>query len=164
MTDARPGSVGGMRPDALAYGMHLVYDGTHADPSRLADGALVRRTVARIAALLGAEAREAEEVVVLEEAGGVSAAVHLAEAAVVLHAFPGLATLCLDVFSVQRRQAETLYRPVEEAFAVGRSNSRRASRARSPHPNDRAGLERRLSGERAYAEARFAELDPPVRP
>jgi hypothetical protein len=112
-----------MPPDALAYGMHLVYEGSHADPSRLADAALVRRVVVQIAELLGAEAGE----------------------------------------GVQRRQAETLYRPVEEAFAVGRSTSRRAARARAPQPDDLEALERRLAGERAYAEARFAELDPPHR-
>jgi S-adenosylmethionine/arginine decarboxylase-like enzyme len=144
--------------DALAYGMHLVYDGGHADPSRLADRALVERMVLEVAAVLGA-AEALTDAVVVEEISGVSAGVALAEASVALHAFPGLAALCLDVFSVQRRQAESLYVPVEGAFAIGRSNSRRANRARAPRPGDPATLARRLSGERAYAEARFTDLE-----
>lgn len=143
--------------DALAYGMHLVYDGAHADPSRLADRALVERMVLHVAMVLGAD--ETQRAVVVEEPGGVSAGVALAEAAVSLHAFPGLSTLCIDVFSVQRRQAESLYLPIEEAFAIGRSTSRRANRARAPRPDDPAALERRLVGERAYAEARFTDLE-----
>ncbi|CAN5780046.1 hypothetical protein BH23DEI1_BH23DEI1_15700 [soil metagenome] len=143
--------------DALAYGMHLVYDGVQADPSRLADRVLVERMVLQVAALLGSDGTH--HAVMIEEAGGVSAGVALAEAAVSLHSFPGLATLCLDVFSVQRRQAESLYGPIEQAFAVGRSTSRRANRARAPRPGDRSGLVRRLSGERAYALARVTDLE-----
>jgi hypothetical protein len=143
--------------DALAYGMHLVYDGVHADPSRLADRALVLRVAKQVATVLGGS-DGAPDAVVIEEVSGVSAGVALAEAAVALHAFPGLATICLDVFSVQRRQAESFYLPVEAAFAIGRSSSRRANRARSPRPGDPATLARRLTGERAYAEARFTAL------
>jgi S-adenosylmethionine/arginine decarboxylase-like enzyme len=143
--------------DALAYGTHLVFDGFHADPSRCADRALIERVVREVARVLGSEV--GPELVVVEEVGGVSAGVALAEASVALHAFPGLGTLCLDVFSVRRRQAETLYRPVEVAFAVGRSASRRAGRARAPRPGDASTLARRLRGERAYAEARFTDLD-----
>ena len=144
------------RFDVLAYGTHLVYDGTRADPSRLADQALLVRVVTTIAAHLDAD--RPSEPVLIEEIDGFSAGVTLAEAAVSLHVFPGLGTLCLDVFSVRRQRAEALYRPVEEAFAVGRSTSRRAARARAPGPNDPDGLARRLRGERAYAEARFTDL------
>ena len=144
------------RFDVLAYGTHLVYDGTRADPSRLADHALLVRVVATVAAQLDADGPS--EPVLIEEIDGFSAGVTLAEAAVSLHVFPGLGTLCLDVFSVRRQRAEALYRPVEEAFAVGRSTSRRAARARAPGPHDPDGLARRLRGERAYAEARFTDL------
>ena len=144
------------RFDVLAYGTHLVYDGTRADPSRLADQALLVRVVATVAAQLDADGPS--EPVLIEEIDGFSAGVTLAEAAVSLHVFPGLGTLCLDVFSVRRQRAEALYRPVEEAFAVGRSTSRRAARARAPGPHDPDGLARRLRGERAYAEARFTDL------
>jgi S-adenosylmethionine/arginine decarboxylase-like enzyme len=144
--------------DALAYGMHLVYDGGHADPSRLADGGLIARMVRRVATVLAAD-EGVHDPVLVEEASGVSAGVALTESSVSIHAFPGLATLCLDVFSVQRRQAESLYLPIEGAFAIGRSTSRRANRARAPRPGDPATLARRLSGERAYAEARFTDLD-----
>ncbi len=144
------------RFDVLAYGTHLVFDGTRADPTRLADHALLQRVVSGLAAQLGAEAPS--QPVLVEEVDGASAGVTLAEAAVSLHAFPGLGTLCLDVFSVRRQRAEAFYRPVEEAFAVGRSTSRRAARARAPGPHDPDGLARRLRGERAYAEARFTDL------
>ena len=144
------------RFDVLAYGTHLVFDGTRADPTRLADRALLERVVSGLAAQLGADA--SNRPVLVEEADGASAGVALAEAAVSLHAFPGLGTLCLDVFSVRRQRAEVLYRPVEEAFAVGRSTSRRAARARAPGPHDPDSLARRLRGERAYAEARFTDL------
>ncbi len=142
--------------DVLAYGTHLVFDGSRADPSRLADRALVTRVVKGLAQQLGADASAAP--VVFEDSDGVSAGIALAESCVSLHAFPGLGTLCLDIFSVRRRKAEALYRPVEEAFAVGRSTSRRASRARAPGPHEAHGLARRLRGERAYAEARFTDL------
>jgi S-adenosylmethionine decarboxylase len=144
--------------DALAYGMHLVFDGVHADPTRLADAQLVASVVRDVAAVLGA-AGDTEPTVV-EEPGGVSAGLALGEASVAIHAFPGFGTLCLQVFSVQRRQAETLYRPVEEAFAVGRSTSRRSNRARAPRSDVSEALARRLLGERAYAEARFVDLAP----
>jgi S-adenosylmethionine decarboxylase len=144
--------------DALAYGMHLVFDGVHADPSRLADYALVERVVRDVGRLLGA-ADDAVPVVV-EDEGGVSAGLALSEAGVAMHAFPGFGTLCLSVFSVQRRHAETLYRPVEDAFAVGRSTSRRSNRARAPRSEASEALARRLLGERAYAEARFVDLAP----
>lgn len=143
--------------DALAYGTHLVYDGSGADPFRLADVDLVRRVVRSLAEQLGGVADDAA-LVVIDDADGASAGVALAEAAVSLHAFPGLAALCLDVFSVRRHRAETLYRPVEEAFAVGRSTSRREARARAPRTDARDRAERRLRGERAYAEARFTDL------
>jgi S-adenosylmethionine/arginine decarboxylase-like enzyme len=144
--------------DALAYGMHLVYDGVHADPSRLADRSLIERIVLDVAAILRAP-DAATSVIMVEEGSGASAGVHLTEAAVTLHAFPGLGAICLDVFSVQRRQADALYRPVEEAFAIGRSSSRRANRARAPRPDQTDDLPRRLRGERAFAEARFTNLD-----
>jgi S-adenosylmethionine/arginine decarboxylase-like enzyme len=138
--------------------MHLVYDGGHADPSRLADRALVARMVRHVAAVLAAD-EGVPDAVVIEETSGVSAGVALTESSVTLHAFPGLSTLCLDVFSVQRRQAESLYVPIEAAFAIGRSTSRRASRSRAPRSGDAEALARRLSGERAYAEARFTDLE-----
>lgn len=140
----------------LAYGTHLVYDGSAADPSRLADGALVARVSALVADRIGAAADATR--VVVEEDGGVSVAMVMTEASIVLHAFPGLGALCLDVFSVRRRRAEDLYHDVEEAFAVGRSTSRREARARAPRPFDPAGIRRRVRGERAYAEARFTDL------
>ncbi len=142
--------------DVLAYGTHLVYDGTGADPSRLADGALVARVAALVAATLDGAAHATR--IVVEEDDGVSAAMVMTEASIALHAFPGLGSLCLDVFSVRRRRAEDLYHAVEEAFAVGRSTSRREVRARAPRPFDPAGIRRRLRGERAYAEARFTDL------
>jgi len=142
--------------DVLAYGTHLVYDGTRADPSRLADRALVERVAIAIARELGDDGMA--QSVVYEDAGGASAAVALSEASVSIHAFPGLGALCLDVFSVRRHRAELLYRPAEEAFAVGRSTSRREARARSPRPDEASIMARRLRGERAYAEARFTDL------
>jgi len=142
--------------EVLAYGTHLVFDGSRADPSRLADRALLRRVVTGLAQQLGAE--DDAEPVVVEDSDGFSVGIAMAEASVSLHTFPGLGTLCLDVFSVRRRKAEALYRPVEESFAVGRSTSRRAGRARAPRPDDPHGLARRLRGERAYAEARFTDL------
>jgi S-adenosylmethionine/arginine decarboxylase-like enzyme len=144
------------RVDVLAYGTHLVYDGSRADPSRLADRGLLTQVVARLAELLGADG--GVKPVVVEDSDGISAGIALPESSVSLHAFPGLGTLCLDVFSVRRRTADAFYRPVEQAFAVGRSTSRRASRARAPGPADSHGLARRLRGERAYAEARFTDL------
>lgn len=142
--------------DVLAYGTHLVYDGSRADPSRLADGALVERVVRALARSLGDDGSAAS--VTCDDPSGTSVAVHLAEASVTLHAFPGLGALCLDVFCVRRQRAEELYRPVEEAFAVGRSTSRRQSRARAPHPDGGDTVRRRVLGERAYAEARFTDL------
>ena len=144
------------RVDLLAYGTHLVFDGSGADPSRLADRKLLIQMVRRLAEQLGADG--SVDPVVVEDSDGISAGIALAESAVSLHAFPGLGTLCLDVFSVRRRTADVFYRPVEQAFAVGRSTSRRASRARAPGPTDPHGLARRLRGERAYAEARFTDL------
>ncbi len=144
------------RVDVLAYGTHLVYDGTRADPSRLADRALVARVVSELAKQLGSDAPERP--VTVDDVDGCSAGLALAEASVSLHAFPGLGTLCLDVFSVRRYRADAIYRPVEEAFAVGRSTSRRASRARAPGTPDPEALARRLRGERVYAEARFTDL------
>jgi S-adenosylmethionine/arginine decarboxylase-like enzyme len=142
--------------DVLAYGTHLVFDGTRADPFRLADRNLVTHVTLDLARLLGDVGTT--DPVVIEDSDGVSAGISLAEAAVSIHAFPGLGTLCLDVFSVRRPKFEAIYRPVEEAFAVGRSTSRRAARARAPRPDDPEGLARRLRGERAYAEARFTDL------
>lgn len=142
--------------DVLAYGTHLVYDGTGADPSRLADRALVARVAASVASVLDDAAKPTR--VEVEDEGGVSVAMVLTEASVVLHAYPGLGALCLDVFSVRRRRAEDLYHAVEEAFAVGRSTSRREARARAPRPGDGDGIRLRLIGERAFAEARFTDL------
>lgn len=142
--------------DVLAYGTHLVYDGTRADPSRLADTSLIERVVLAVARLLGDDG--SVRAIVCDDESGASATVHMAEASVTLHAFPGLGTLSLAVFSVRRQRAETLYRPVEEAFAVGRSTSRRENRARAPLLDDGDAVKRRVLGERAYAEARFTDL------
>ncbi len=142
--------------EVLAYGTHLVYDGTGADPSRLADRGLVTRVAALVASVLDDASSPTR--VEVEDEGGVSVAMVLSEASVVVHAYPGLGALCLDVFSVRRRRAEDLYHPVEEAFAVGRSTSRREARARAPRPLDHDGIRARLIGERAFAEARFTDL------
>ena len=142
--------------DVLAYGTHLVYDGSRADPSRLADRGLIERVTMALAQALGDDG--STRATVCEDPSGTSAVVHLAEASVALHTFPGLGALCLDVFSVRRQRADALYRPVEEAFAVGRSTSRREGRARAPLPDGGDHVRRRVLGERAYAEARFTDL------
>lgn len=92
----------------------------------------------------------------VEEEDGFTAGVLGSEAHVVLHLFPALGTLCLQVFSRRDVLLSDLTRHLGERFGVGRFESHlgHATKALPRNPERFAQV---LAGDRAYARVRLTD-------
>ena len=93
---------------------------------------------------------------VVEEDDGFSAGVLGHEAHVVLHLFPALRSLSLQVFSRRDVLLSDLTRNLGQSFGVGRFESHLGHATKSL-PQDEARLGKVLRGDRAYARVRLKD-------
>ncbi|HEX7004656.1 MAG TPA: hypothetical protein VF168_10775 [Trueperaceae bacterium] len=93
---------------------------------------------------------------VVEEADGFSACVLGHEAHVVLHLFPALGVLSLQVFSRRDVLLSDLTRNLGQRFGVGRFESHLGHATKSL-PKDEERLARVLRGDRSYARVRLRD-------
>jgi S-adenosylmethionine/arginine decarboxylase-like enzyme len=140
----------------LGYGTHFTVDGFQADDAALtAEGAALNFLKDVAAYLEPGEGNSFQAVA--QGSNGESAALIVSESQLLLHAFPDLRSVSLQVFTRRDVSLTQLMTLLEQAFDAGRFESHLGNVARTA-PTDKDELERMVQGDRAYARARLTGL------
>ncbi|MEX2540383.1 MAG: hypothetical protein WD314_01195 [Trueperaceae bacterium] len=138
--------------DSLDYGRRFIVDAFRSKAAVPVSHAEVESYLLDLHGNLEGE-RAPHESVLLDDDDGFSAAVLGAEANAVLHLFPALSTMSLQVFSRRDVLLSDLTRRLTRHFEVGRFESHLGN-ATKALPRERARLQRVLAGDRSYARIR----------
>lgn len=138
--------------DPLDYGRRFIVDAYRSKAAVPVGHAEVESYLLELHGALEGE-RAPHETVMLDDDDGFSAAVLGAEAHAVLHLFPALATMTLQVFSRRDVLLSDLTRKLTRHFDVGRFESHLGN-ATKALPRERERLQRTLAGDRSYARIR----------
>lgn len=136
----------------LGYGTHFTVDGFQTGGSVAPAGAAAGFLRA-VADYLEPSASEPFQVSVAAE-DGESAALLSSETQLLLHLFPELRSVSLQVFTRRDVSLTKLMQLLEQSFAAGRFESHLGNVARAA-PRDRNDLQQMVQGDRAYARARL---------
>jgi S-adenosylmethionine/arginine decarboxylase-like enzyme len=142
--------------DDLGYGTHFTVDGFQAGGAALTrEGAALDflRSVAEYLEPSNLNPVTAQ----LPEPDGESAALISNESQLLLHVFPELRSLSLQVFTRREVSLAQLMTLLEQDFAAGRFESHLGNVARIA-PTSEDDLERMVRGDRAYARARLTGM------
>lgn len=142
--------------DSLDYGRRFIVDAYRSKAALPLDHLEVESYLLELHGALEGE-RAPHETVLLDDDDGFSAGVLGAEAHAVLHTFPALATMCLQVFSRRDVLLSDLTRKLTSHFDVGRFESHLGN-ATKALPRQRDRLQRALAGDRSYARIRVDDL------
>lgn len=136
----------------LGYGTHVTVDGFLAGSEELASEGAALVFLHSVAADLEPGSDRPFQTVVTED-DGESAALASNETQMLLHVFPQLRSLCLQVFTRRELSPGSLLPRMKRMFSVGRFESRMGNVARTVPPNE-LELQRIVHGDRAYVRAR----------
>lgn len=145
--------------ELFGFGPHLMIDGYHANPEKLADLVLVAQLLADLPLELHMQPIMAPQVQQLDglspEGRGLSGVVLVAESHIAIHTFPERGFLSVDIFSCREFDVQQALAVLVERFDVGRFETHFINRGKE-FPKDIAGAQRIVAGEREYLEARIA--------
>lgn len=136
----------------LGYGTHFTVDGFQTGRTLTEAGAAGDFLLA-VAGHLEPSGSDPFQVSVAAE-DGESAALLNSETQLLLHLFPELRSVSLQVFTRRDVSLTKLMQLLEQSFAAGRFESHLGNVARAA-PQDRNDLQRMVQGDRAYARARL---------
>lgn len=139
----------------IDYGRRFIVDAFRPNPWGRIERSDVEAHLIELSHLLEGS-RAAVASVVVEEEDGFSAGLLGSEAHVVLHLFPALGTLSLQVFSRRDVLLSDLTRNLSQRFGVGRFESHLGN-ATKALPKDQQRLGRVLLGDRSYARVRLGD-------
>jgi hypothetical protein len=139
--------------DSLDYGRRFIVDAYQRRVPARHDRAEVESYLNELHALLEGN-RSPHDTVLVDDEDGFSAAVRGAEAHAVLHLFPAIGKMSLQVFSRRDLLLSDLTRQLASRFDVGRFESHLGN-ATKALPKERSLLISALAGDRSYARVRL---------
>jgi S-adenosylmethionine decarboxylase len=146
------------RLELFGFGPHLMIDGYHANPEKLADFELVRQVLDQLP-------EEMEMTKVLPpvvqrypalpgQAEGITGVVIIAESHIAIHTFPSERFISVDIFSCKEFDLGKALKRVVEHFEIGRYETYLINRGKE-YPKDLELARQIVAGEREYIEARI---------
>jgi hypothetical protein len=136
----------------LGYGTHFTVDGFQAGSDELGSEGAALAFVRSVAGDLERDNVSPFQIVVTED-DGESAALVSNESQLLLHVFPQLRSLSLQVFTRREVSLSSLMTLLKQEFSAGRFESHLGNVARTAPTSERE-LQRLVQGDRAYARAR----------
>jgi S-adenosylmethionine decarboxylase len=145
--------------ELFGFGPHLMIDGYHANPERLGNAELIRQVLEELPTEMDMTKVMTPHVQAYEgstsEDAGFTGVVIIAESHIAIHTFPKRGFLSVDVFSCKEFDVQKALNYLIESFEMGRYDTHFINRGKE-FPKDLAEVERIMSGEREYLEARIA--------
>lgn len=139
----------------IEYGRRFIVDAFHPGNWERVGRDEVEAYLAELNDLLEGGRRPGSTVLV-EDSDGFTAGLLGSEAHAVLHLFPALGTMSLQVFSRRDVMLSDLTRNLSQRFGVGRFESHLGN-ATKALPKDSERLKRVLAGDRSYARVRLED-------
>lgn len=145
--------------ELFGFGPHLMIDGYHANAQKLDDLDLIRGVLDDLPAHMDMTKVMAPHVQryggLIPADSGVTGVVIVAESHIAIHTFPQRGFLSVDVFSCKEFDVQRALTYLVDSFEMGRFETHFINRGKE-FPKDLAEVQRILSGEREYVEARLA--------
>lgn len=140
--------------EGLGYGIQVSLDGDHADEAQLRLPGAASAILERMIRLVEPDAIAPVDAIFDAGSDGLSAALIMGETAGVVHTFPRLRTVNLQLFTSHDMSLSTTLKMFIDAYQIGRFRSAVREFGRYL-PRDRDGLRRAVAGERTYVQLRL---------
>ena len=145
--------------ELFGFGPHLMVDGYHANPEKLDDMTLIQRVLEELPGEMDMTKVLPPHVQryqgITDEDHGITGVVIIAESHIAIHTFPKRGFLSVDIFSCKEFDVQKTLNYLIDHFELGRYDTHLINRGKE-FPKDMQEVQRIVSGEREYLEARIA--------